>query len=106
MSPEQHINVFNAAVVSGDWTLFVGRFSDDATVEFVGPPVGPFIGRAVIAAAYEASPPDDTIASNGAPVRDGDELVVPYRWVTTGATGTMRFTERDDCITRLVIAFD
>ena len=37
---------------------------------------------------------------------DGDELVVPYRWVTTGATGTMRFTERDGLITLLVITFD
>lgn len=106
MSPEQHIEVFNAAVISGDWTAFVSRFTDDAVVEFVGPPVGPFVGRAAIAAAYTASPPDDTIAPNGMPAYEGDELVVPYRWVTTGATGTMRFTERDDLITRLVITFD
>lgn len=106
MSPEQHIEVFNTAVVDGDWSAFVARFTDDARVEFVGPPVGPFVGRVAIAAAYEVSPPDDTIASNGAPVFDGDELVVPYRWVTTGATGTMRFTERDGLITLLVITFD
>ena len=106
ISPDEHIEVFNEAVVTGDWTVFVSRFADDAVIEFVGPPVGPFIGRAAIAAAYQASPPDDTIVSDGHHYRDGDEVVVPYRWVTTGATGTMRLTERDGSIARLVITFD
>ena len=82
------------------------RFADDATVEFVGPPVGPFIGRTAIAEAYESSPPDDTNESYAQHSRDGDDLVVPYRWTATGATGTMRFTEHDGRIARLVITFD
>ena len=101
-----HIQIFNEAVVTGDWTRFVDRFSEDASLEFVGTPVGPFVGRAAIAEAYGASPPDDTIVAHGPSYRDGEELVVPYRWTSTDATGCMRFTERDTHIARLVITFD
>ncbi|HEX7133769.1 MAG TPA: nuclear transport factor 2 family protein, partial [Iamia sp.] len=81
--------------------------ADDAVVEFVGPPVGPFEGREAIAAAYAAMPPDDTISMVTAPTVDGDETVVPYRWDATGATGTMRLTDApDDRLARLVITFD
>lgn len=106
MDPHRHIDVFNAAVASGEWAEFVELFADDGRVEFVGPPVGPFVGTAAIAEAYAASPPDDTIAMAGHPQREGDELVVPYRWETTGATGTMRFTEAAGRIARLVVTFD
>jgi steroid delta-isomerase len=106
MDVDDHIEVFNAAVLTHDWSAFVGRFTDDAVVEFVGPPAGPFVGREAIAEAYEQSPPDDTIEPNGFPTVELEELVVPYRWVSTGASGTMRFTERGDKISRLVITFD
>jgi steroid Delta-isomerase len=106
VNTDEHIATFNEAVVTGDWDAFVSRFDDNASVEFVGPPVGPFIGRAAIAAAYTSSPPDDTISSNGEAYKDDGELIVPYRWATSGATGTMRFTERDGRIARLVITFD
>ena len=106
MDVEGHVEAFNAAVRSGDWDEFVARFNVDARLEFVGPPVGPFVGRDAIADAYRTQPPDDTIAVNGRPYRDGDELVVPYRWQMTGATGTMRFTERDASIEQLVVTFD
>ena len=101
-----HIDTFNEAVAGGNWDAFVARFADDAVLEFVGPPVGPFAGRDAIAAAYRESPPDDTIEVVGAVTSDGDTLVVPYRWTTTGATGTMRFTERSGRIARLVVTFD
>ena len=93
-------------MTTGDWSAFVAVFAADAVVEFVGPPVGPFVGRSAIAAAYATSPPDDTIEAYGEARVDGEVLVVPYRWVTTGATGTMRFTESDGVLTRLVITFD
>jgi steroid delta-isomerase len=103
---EEHVRRFNAAVDSGVWTAFVEQFADDAVLEFVGPPVGPFAGRAAIAEAYARNPPDDEVELAG-PVRtDGDELVVPYRWVSTGATGTMRVSERAGRIVRLVVTFD
>ena len=106
MDVDDHIRVFNAAVLSHDWSAFVARFADDAVVEFVGVPTGPFSGRDAIAEAYAQSPPDDTIEPIGTATIDADELVVPYRWVTTGATGTMRFTGRAGQIQRLVITFD
>lgn len=106
MDVDDHVRVFNAAVLNHDWSAFVARFADDAVVEFVGVPAGPYVGRDAIAAAYEHSPPDDTIEAVGAPSVEAGETVVPYRWTTSGATGTMRFTERDNQIGRLVVTFD
>jgi steroid Delta-isomerase len=84
-----HVAAFNAAVATGDWDPFADRFADDATLAFVGPPVGPFEGREAIAAAYAA------------------QTVVPYRWDTTGATGTMRFCAApDDAVQTLTVTFD
>lgn len=102
----KHVQVFNAAVGSGDWGRFVEQFAGDAVLEFVGPPVGPFVGKGAIAEAYALSPPDDTIEVVGAAISEGDEVVVKYRWSATGATGTMRFTERAGRVARLVVTFD
>jgi steroid delta-isomerase len=102
----EHVRVFNAAVDNGDWNDFVARFADDAVLDFVGPPVGPFVGRNAIYDAYCQSPPDDRIDIDGPATIEADELVVPYRWHTTGATGLMRFTRRDGRIARLVVTFD
>lgn len=49
---DAHVAAFNDAVRSGSWAAFAGRFAVDATLTFVGPPVGPFVGRAAILAAY------------------------------------------------------
>ena len=106
MDFEEHVRVFNAAVASKDWSAFVATFDEDGVVEFVGPPVGPFVGQEAIAAAYANNPPDDSIELNGPVQQHGDETVAPYRWHTTGATGTMRATTRAGLITRLVIMFD
>lgn len=106
MDVAEHLKVFNAAVRSHDWTAFAERFTDNAVVEFVGVPAGPFVGRKAIADAYAQSPPDDTIAAIAEPRVEGDELVVAYRWETTGTTGTMRFVEGRGGIERLVITFD
>jgi steroid Delta-isomerase len=104
---EAHVAAFNTAVTSGDWDAFSARFADDATLAFVGPPVGPFTGREAIAAAYAAQPPDDTISLVGPPTTEGDETVVAYRWDGTGATGTMRFTAAPDgLLARLTVTFD
>jgi steroid delta-isomerase len=102
----EHVFRFNAAVQTGDWTQYIERFADDASLEFVGPPVGPFTGRAAIHEAYAQQPPDDKIELDGPVVVDSDQLVVPYRWARTGATGTMRVTERAGRIVRLVVTFN
>ncbi len=107
MNAEEHVSAFNAAVRSGGWDTFAARFADDAVLAFVGPPVGPFHGRVGIAAAYAAQPPDDTISIHGPVTEDGAETVVPYRWDTTGATGTMRLTPSPTgLLHRLVVTLD
>jgi hypothetical protein len=55
---------------------FVEQFSDDAVLEFVGPPVGPFKGKAAIASAYATSPPDDGIQLDGTATTGGNEPVM------------------------------
>lgn len=102
----QHTHVFNTAVRTGDWTRFVEQFDEAGVVVFVGPPVGPFEGRDEIAAAYAASPPDDTIELRGQTERNGDELVVAYAWSTSGETGTMRFVRTAGRLARMTITFD
>jgi len=106
MDFEEHVRVFNRAVESHDWTAFIATFDEDGVVEFIGPPVGPFVGREALAAAYANNPPDDSIALDGPVRHEGGETVAPYRWDATGATGTMRATTRAGLITRLVITFD
>jgi GNAT superfamily N-acetyltransferase len=102
-----HVRAFNEAVGSGTWAAFAGRFAEDARMEFVGVPAGPFVGRASIAAAYDASPPDDTIERYGPVVEDGGETVVPYRWVRGGGTGSMRLGfDADGLVRGLVVTFD
>jgi steroid Delta-isomerase len=97
---------FNSAVRGGRWDRYLERFTDDAVLEFVGPPAGPFGGREAIAAAYRDAPPDDTIAVVAPPSTAGDETVVAYRWNDSGATGSMRITARAGRISRLVVTFD
>jgi steroid delta-isomerase len=103
---DEHVQQFNTAVETGDWSNFTERFAENATLEFVGAPVGPFSGRSAILQAYTDSPPKDKIDLDGPVVVDSDELVVPYRWAGTGETGTMRVTERGGRIVRLVVTFD
>jgi hypothetical protein len=103
---DDHVSRFNEAVETGDWARFADRFEEDACLEFVGPPVGPFRGREDIREAYLLHPPDDKIELVGPVVADSEELVVSYRWARTGTTGTMRVTERSGRIVRLVVTFD
>ena len=103
---QDHVDAFNQAVRTGGWNSFADRFAEDAVLEFVGPPVGPFIGRAAIRNAYSKNPPDDTIEISGCVVLNGAELVVPYRWKRTGATGTMLIASRSDEVVRLTVTFD
>jgi len=103
---QDHVDAFNQAVRTGGWSSFADRFAEDAVLEFIGPPVGPFIGRTAILEAYIESPPDDTIEIDGSVVVKGAELVVPYRWKATGATGTMVITVRSGAIGHLTVTFD
>jgi steroid Delta-isomerase len=100
----EHVEAFNAAVRSGDFAEFVRRFHPDAVMTFVGPPAGPFTGRAEIAAAYAEQPPDDTMEIRSVSL-DGDTEVTAFQW-SRGDTGTMRIRRRDGLITDLTVIFD
>lgn len=81
------------------------QFADDAEMEFVGVPVGPFRGREEIAAAYRDRPPDDEI--DVLDVREeGQAVVAPYAWRRDRATGELRLTHDGGRITRLLVTFD
>lgn len=99
-----YVRAFNDAVVTGSLDQFVCFFSDDAVMEFHGPPVGPFTGRDAIELAYREKPPTDTIELAGDTSAEGDVVVAPYRWRATGETGTMRFA--DGKVTWLSVSFD
>jgi sulfur relay (sulfurtransferase) DsrF/TusC family protein len=75
-------------------------FADDAELVFEGIPVGPFVGREAISAAYAAQPPDDEIV-----LLDGDGT---YAWASEPnvPAGQLFLEERDGEIARLVIRYD
>jgi steroid Delta-isomerase len=101
----EHARRFNAAVESGDFGPLVELFADDAVLEFVGVPAGPFVGRDAIAAAYAAQPPDDTLDVLAVSEDPDGTFVEPFAW-RRGGTGTMRLTLDGGRIARLVVVFD
>jgi steroid Delta-isomerase len=100
----KHVAAFNATVRSGEWAEFAGRFTADATMRFVGVPVGPFTGREAIAAGYAAQPPSDTLTvTHVASCADVDELW--FAWDSSGATGTMSLRWNGDLTDELAVTF-
>ncbi|WP_112238035.1 DUF4440 domain-containing protein [Kribbella monticola] len=96
-----HVEAFNQAATTGDWTTFATRFAHDAVMSFPGLPIGPYAGRAAIVQAYRDNPPTETMTLVGA-----KDDAIRFRW-SSGATGTMRFTWTADGLVReLVIRFD
>lgn len=98
-----HVAAFNAAVRSADWDAFAGRFTAGARMDFPGLPVGPFTGRAQIAATYAEQPPTDTMAvsdvSSAGPVD-----TVHFRW-SAGGTGVMTITWHEGLVSSLEVTF-
>jgi steroid delta-isomerase len=97
---EEHVRRFNQGVRSGEFGPMVAAFTEDAELVFEGIPIGPFIGRRAIAAAYDAQPPDDEIE-----LLDDDGS---YAWARDPdiPAGRMLLTERDGQIARLVVDYD
>jgi hypothetical protein len=96
-----HVDAFNHAVTTGDWTTFAHRFAEDATTTFTNVPAGPFHGRTAIAEAYRENPPTETMTLVGP---DGDS--VRFRWAG-GGTGTMHLTwTPHGAVQALTVTFD
>jgi hypothetical protein len=99
-----HIDCFNAAVTSGDWSRLIASLHPDAIMTFVGPPVGPFVGRDAIAEAYTRNPPDDTMRILAVRT-DAEAEVISFEW-SRGGTGVLTIHRNADQITSLAIQFD
>lgn len=103
---EEHVSRFNAAIRSGSFESFLELFAEDAELAFEGVPVGPFSGRAAIAAAYREQPPDDEIRVLS--VREANRhIVADYSWLATpdARAGDMRVDHDGGHIQRLVVTF-
>ncbi len=100
----EHVASFNHGVRTGDWEPMLSRFGDEAEMEFVGVPVGPFRGRDAIGEAYRTQPPDDELVV----LEDRGGGTARYAWAKTPdrAAGELRLTIVDGRIVRLVVTFD
>ena len=100
---DREVAAFNEGVRTGDWSSLVELFTDDAELEFVGIPVGPFHGRDAIAAAYSAQPPDDEIVM----LQDrGDSAVYAWSRDPERPAGELHLEERDGAIARLRVLYE
>jgi uncharacterized membrane protein len=104
---DDHVARFNAGVRTGRWDAMVGGFADDAEMEFRGVPVGPFVGRDAIAAAYREQPPDDELRVLEQRRVNG-RIEARYAWLAEPdvAAGELLLTPADGGIGKLVVTFD
>jgi hypothetical protein len=100
---ERQVETFNHGVRTGDWTPMLELFAEDAELEFVGIPVGPFRGRDAIGEAYRTQPPDDEIV-----VLDDRGSSAVYAWAQAPGrrAGELDIEERDGEIARLRILYE
>ncbi|WP_433292068.1 YybH family protein [Actinoplanes sp. CA-030573] len=126
-----HVELFNAAVRSGDWASFAALFHPEAVMTFKPGPS--FQGREAILAAYQASPPSDTMRALGsrfvpaeeaeptlgapapasppgppgppsAPASSDISEITDFEW-SKGGTGTMTIRRSGGLITMLAVEF-
>jgi steroid Delta-isomerase len=103
----EHVDRFNAGVRSRDWAPMLQQFADTAEIEFRGVPVGPFVGKEAIAAAYREQPPDDQLRVLEVRERGG-RVEARYAWLADPdvAAGEMLLTPEGGVIGKLVVTFD
>ncbi len=103
----EHVERFNAGVRSGDWGAMLEGFDDAAEMEFRGIPVGPFVGKDAIAAAYREQRPDDEMRVLEEREADG-RVEARYAWLAEPdvAAGELFLTPANRSIRKLVVTFD
>jgi steroid delta-isomerase len=101
---ERHVELFNEAVASGDYSAFLANFADDAVMRFDDVPLGPFVGRAEIAQAYATQPASDTMALIDMEEVGGDGVKASFEW-DAGGTGQMFLRWESGQVVELSIAF-
>jgi steroid Delta-isomerase len=101
----RHVELFNAAVLSGDFSALVDTFAPIAVMRFLGVPAGPFLGREAIARAYADSPPDDTMSIVDVREAGPHTAQVAFVW-SRGGTGSMTMSYHNGALIDLTICFD
>jgi hypothetical protein len=104
-----YVEVFNAAVASGDFEPLLARYSDDAVLRFENvPPEAAsleFSGRQAIADAYAQNPPDDQIDLTGEPLDRGEHVTVGFAWRRDQSPGVLDFVRTGGLISALTVIF-
>ena len=105
---ERHVELFNAGVREHDFSGMLSQFADAAVMRFEGVPVGPFEGRAAIAAAYRDQPPDDEIRVLDTSDAGPDRVIARYAWAAAPErmAGRLHVCVRDGLIAELAITFE
>ena len=102
-----HVAHFNEGVRTGEFTLMLEGFTEDAVMSFEGVPVGPFVGREAIGRTYAGQPPTDEILILAPPATESGAIVADYAWAAEGTrAGRMLVTVRDGMIARLTVTFE
>ena len=101
-----HVELFNESVGTGSWDRFVESLHNDPRMTFEPIPVSPFIGRYAIATAYREMPPTDTMSISSVDVLEADTVSARFAWDTSGDTGELRVSGRDDRVTAIEVIFD
>jgi steroid Delta-isomerase len=101
---DRHVAGFNEGVRTGDWSAMLEQLADDAELEFVGIPVGPFAGKETIAEAYRAQPPDDELVVLALL---GENAVV-YAWSREPArpAGELHLAVEDGRVQRIRVLYE
>jgi ketosteroid isomerase-like protein len=100
---ERHVELFNEAVRTGDYSAYLATFADDAVMRFPDQPVGPFHGKGAIAEAYATQPPLDTMALIDMEEIGTDAVKASFEW-DAGGTGQMYLRWIDGRLTQLDVS--
>jgi steroid delta-isomerase len=101
---DRHVAGFNEGVRTGDWSAMLEQLAEDAELEFVGIPVGPFVGKDAIAEAYRAQPPDDELVV----LEQLGEDAAVYAWLhePTRPSGELHLTVEDGRVQRVRVLYE
>ena len=101
---QEHCDLFNQCVRSGDWRPFVETFTEDAEMVFVGVPSGPTVGRPAILAVYTKVPPREELILKDVTPMGADTVQVEFT-TASGQPGEMTVTWRQVLVARTEITF-
>jgi steroid Delta-isomerase len=105
---ERYVAAVNRGVREGNWADMLALLREDAEMEFVGIPVGPFHGREAIETAYRNQPPDDELILLDRLHEQRGALVATYAWAQEPArpAGELHLWEADGEVTSVRVLYE